>query len=475
MPALLILLINAVTHFIYFGHPAAVVFDEVYYGHFVSQYLHATFFFDQHPPLAKLLFALEGHLIGASRYNIDWGTIGNAIPQALVELRILPMVAGTLLPLVIYFLCRELKMSKLAAGTCAILLSLENSLVVQSRFVLPDLLLLLFGFGSLYIYFKYRNTANKRSRIWLITGAVLLASAALSIKWTGLTFLFLIICMEAWSILGNYRNKQESTRAKNISFIKKLLVGCAVPVLAAFLIYVSLFAIHFSLMNSSSSDNSFMSARFQKTLTGNRYSNDPTIHGENFLGKFVELNDVMYEANHNMTATHPYSSAWYTWPLMIRPIFYWQSSTTPDTNATVPMQSYIYLLGNPFIYWLGTLSIIFLLIYGLMILHSQDQDRLNPQRKKVLLFLGAAYLVNFLPFMFISRVMFLYHYEPALIISVMSMAFFLDLMPERAKTLTAAILIGVALAFFVYFAPLTYGTPLTDIELQSRMWLASWR
>ena len=48
------------------GHPAGVVFDEHHYGRFVNRYFAGKFFFDSHPPLAKLtLFAVAS----ATDYN----------------------------------------------------------------------------------------------------------------------------------------------------------------------------------------------------------------------------------------------------------------------------------------------------------------------------------------------------------------------------------------------------------------------
>ncbi len=68
--------------------------------------------------------------------------------------------------------------------------------------------------------------------------------------------------------------------------------------------------------------------------------------------------------------------------------------------------------------------------------------------------------------------MFLYHYEAALIFCIIALAYLADL-TGRPKILYG--LIALAVVFFLFFSPLTYGTPLSDSELKSRMWFSTWR
>ncbi|KAJ2642109.1 Dolichyl-phosphate-mannose--protein mannosyltransferase 1, partial [Coemansia sp. RSA 1285] len=44
--------------------PGSVVFDEVHFGKFAGKYINGTYFYDLHPPLAKMMFAVAGKLAG---------------------------------------------------------------------------------------------------------------------------------------------------------------------------------------------------------------------------------------------------------------------------------------------------------------------------------------------------------------------------------------------------------------------------
>jgi dolichyl-phosphate-mannose-protein mannosyltransferase len=96
-------------------------------------------------------------------------------------------------------------------------------------------------------------------------------------------------------------------------------------------------------------------------------------------------------------------------------------------------------------------------------------------RNKLWLFIVIGYLVNYLPFIFIGRVMFLYHYEAALIFTILGIGYLLDFLKPRTKIICIVLILAIALTAFIYWSPLTYGLPITDVQLQARMWLASWR
>ncbi len=193
-----------------------------------------------------------------------------------------------------------------------------------------------------------------------------------------------------------------------------------------------------------------------------------------FASKFAELNVEMYQANKTLTASHPYGSHWYSWPLEIRPIYYWQGATLGDQK-----QGNIYLLGNPAVWWGSLVAVISGLILYLYRLKSHSSHS-----KRVIALLLAAYLMNYLPFATVTRVMFLYHYFFSLIfeiiLAIMLWYYILPTLSIRPLSLkTSWLIYGLILAgiagTFLFFLPLTYGNPLSPAALHLRMWLPTWR
>ncbi|MBV9031959.1 MAG: phospholipid carrier-dependent glycosyltransferase [Pseudonocardiales bacterium] len=454
-PELLVLTsLAAVTRLAAITRPRAIVFDEVYFRADALYYLDGRYYFDLHPPLGKLLLGGWAKLFGVT------ATAQGTDPA--VALRVLPALAGTALIAVFYQLMRELTASRRVATFGAALLLLDNAILVESRFILIDSMLLLFGIGAITCYLASRRHTGRAHWI-LLTSSAVLAGMAAATKLTGLS---------ALGVIGLVWFAQ--TLRRRVSW-RLVFPQAAVLLLVPALVYVGVFAVHFQLLPDSGPGDAFMSQRFQSTLVGNAAYN-PAVR-MSFPDRFIEINKAMLQYEASLDGSHhPYSSTWTSWPLLKRPVYYWTGVT--DTGR----HEYIYLQGNPVIWW-GLLVGALVVAVGWI-----RRPELFERHRGVLAFLGVAWAANFLPLSTIQRPMFLYHYFFAFIFSIAAVSIGLGLLsgwmtdgepvwrfPSRRSAALYGGILAVALAGFLFFAPISYGLPLSDAGLAAHLWLPSWR
>lgn len=442
----IILILSFLTRFLFFGYPAEIVFDEVHFGKFIIGYFTHQYFFDIHPPLGKLLIASFAKITGFKPV-FSFETIGQQYQDNSYKwLRFLPKLSGAIFPFLIFLLALELDFSQKTAFLAGIFTVFENSLIVQSRFILLDSLLLLFGFLSLLFFLKLEILKFKRSleikkKNLFLSG--FFSSLALSIKWTGASFLLLCLIFYFSAFLRSDKK------------LKFFIEGVLFLIIIPLLLYFFIFVLHFSLLTQSGPGDVFHSPQFQKSLIGNRFSIDPSIQPLNIFQKFIELNKKIYSSNAILSATHPYSSKWFTWPLMIKPIYYWYKNFDQNQSAK------IFFSGNILIWLLGTASVSYLII---VILRQILNEKIENQPK----FLLVGYLLNFLPFIFIGRVMFLYHYLTALVFTILIFCYLID---KNLKGKFFYFLIFSAIIIFLISSPLTYGLKIPQWYLKIIFWI----
>lgn len=431
-PIFVLLILAFLTRFLFLYLPSEVVFDEVHFGKFISAYFNHKYYFDIHPPLGKLLIASVSESFGF-RGDFNISQIGEEYDAFfLFILRFLPALFGSLLIPLVYLLLKSLGGSKKTAFAGAYLFLFDNAFLIQSRFILVDIFLIFFGILSFYFFILSRKqeSFNKKWFLFLILAGIF-SGFAITIKWTGLGFLVVMALFIFYDLLKNLKIKD---------FLVKITIFTIIP----FLIYFSSFAIHFKLVNQSGAGDPFMSSAFQKTLLGNEI-----IQNSKPLStwkKFTELNMAMYKYNAGVQATHPDSSKWFEWPIMRKPIFYW-------TKDLAGEKANIYLLGNPLVWWLVALAIPFSLFIALK---KSSRKKLSP----LIYILLFGYFINLLPFIFINRVTFLYHYLPSLTFGIILSVLLIEKVLKPRRFLFFGFLIIIFL-IFLFLAPISYGFPVS--------------
>ena len=423
-PAAVLLLAVAV-HAAWLTRPLSVVFDEIYFGRYALDYLRPNDYFDLHPPLGKLIFAAMAWLLHLDPAFTFPGN-GVAFPDVSYALLRTPAhVAGVLLPLALWGVAREIGFSRWAALVVGLLAALDNALLVVSRLTMIDVFFVLFGFAALWCYLRHRRAGGWGG----LVAAALLAGAAASVKWTGLSFLGLVVGLEAW----------RGWRQRDLASLSRLALLLVLPVV----VYTGVFALHFALID-----------RAGGAAAGG------------FFERLFALNQRMWETSRGMIVKHPYASHWFDWPFMMRTIDFW-------AEYHDPLLSRIYLLGNPVVWWASGYAVLFVLVNLPVKLAAGLAERRLPAPPAELL-LVAAYLANMLPFTQIKRVMFIYHYLPALCFAILMLGLLLDRCGRHARWL-GVVLLAAAAAAFVYFAPLSYGLEITHAQFDARFWVDSWK
>lgn len=290
------------------GQPSSVVFDEVHFGGFASKYIQQHFFMDVHPPLAKLLITFVAWLAGFNG-DFDFKTIGReylvgeGAPVPYVAMRTVGALLGIATVPLAYLTLRALSLRATTALVGSMLVTLENGLIIQSRFILLDAPLVFFTALTTFGWVTFCNEERRRpfSNSWWawlsLTGVSL--GCVLSVKWVGLfTVATIGVCVvgQLWRHLGDVRMPL-STLARH--FLARAI--CLIVIPAA--VYVSCFAIHLAVLNRSGDGDGFMSSEFQHSLRGNAM---PDTFADVALGSTITLKHLNTQGGYLHSHPHNY-------------------------------------------------------------------------------------------------------------------------------------------------------------------------
>lgn len=465
-PFVILAILAFIIHFAFLAYPNQTIFDEVYFGKFAAAYFSHEYYFDIHPPLGKLIIAGWAWLINFDLvFNYDKiGTVANS--QLFFTLRFLPALFGALFVLVFSWFAYLSTRSKKTALIAGALILLDNAFLVQSKITAIDIFLVFFAILTFCFFLLYQreNCFSKKWFAFLMLTGISFGLTA-SIKWTGLaTFGIIAVIllakiysqkMTAWLSPANYINfnpiklnsppKRSFKNFLKLRFgiIQEAIISIIIIFTLGFTIYVIPFYAHFNLLTKSGPGDAYMSVQWQTELKNGRQN---TPNPLSFWAKFKELNKSMYSYSANLTATHPFSSAWNQWPFDKKPIYYWYEGPTPDNNQKIGK---IYFLGNPILWWLA-LGVIALTL--IRILSKKERQKITP----FMYFLILAYLANILPFIRIKRVAFLYHYLLSISFAILLLSIYLEKLWQKNKAIFTALAIAIV-ASFIALTPLSYG------------------
>ncbi|KAL6943168.1 hypothetical protein ACO0RG_002156 [Hanseniaspora osmophila] len=261
--------VAAAVRFYILNFPKEVVFDEVHFGKFASYYLQRTYFFDVHPPFAKMLIAFVGYLCGydgAFKFD-DIGLSYEKNRAPYLAYRGLSAIFGTLTVPIMFLTLKEMNFKAVTCFIGSLLVALDNAHVNDSRLILLDATLIISVALSIYCFVKFykeqlRKPFTSAWFLWInLTGISL--SLVISTKYVGVfTFMMIgtAVAFNLWQLL-DIRSKTSVN-----DLLKHLLYRIQALILCPFIYYLFWFFIHFQILTKSGPGDDFMSPEFQQTL-----------------------------------------------------------------------------------------------------------------------------------------------------------------------------------------------------------------
>ena len=167
----------------------------------------------------------------------------------------------------------------------------------------------------------------------------------------------------------------------------------------------------------------------------------------------------MFTYHSGVTTEHPYSSRWWQWIINERPILYYLKHFDDGTRSS--FGAFL----NPILCWSGLICMIICAVY------------LVKRRDEVSLFIIIGYLAQLLPWVFITRTTFEYHYFPSSVFLVLALCRVFSLIRENVKGWRFNVygLTALSLAAFVMFYPALSGLRVnSQLATNLLKWLPNW-
>lgn len=374
-------------------------FDEIYHGRTAYEFLRGSGVYETtHPPFGKDLLALGIAIFGMNPFGM----------------RFVPALTGIFLMLVLFLLGRQVLGSRFGAYSVMALGMLDFMPFVQSRYSTIDTISVLFlGLMFLFVFrfVREQETAPEKEKSFKsLALAIFCFALAASTKWTtvygfaGAAAIFFLVKLRQYrgvkqaaalvlqrtpkakkgERLGKGKKKNDkylAGRGRASVFTRKNLLPSVVGALLIFLLIAPLvyYLTYIPFLKCAGVTGAF-SGQAVRTVVKNQKD--------------------MYDYHAKLKATHPFTSSWWSWPFDFKPLWIY-----PDKAIEVKPgnKASIVSMGNPLIWWLGVVAVLAML-YQLLIIRRFSVMHL--------VFLG--FLSQYLPWILVRRISFIYHFYPVL-------------------------------------------------------------
>ena len=402
------------------------MFDEVYHGRTGYEFVHGLPTYETtHPQLGKCFIALGIKMFGMTPFGM----------------RFFSAIFGIMFVPLMYMFAKRLFDNTFISLCVGTFITFDCMHYTLSRIATIDIFVAFFIILSYYYMYRYieEDTIYRNNNAWkkdpfppkhlykLLILCGIFMGCAISTKMTGvyaavgLAVLFICHTIKYWP------GKQAK---KMFGFCVLFFIVC--PIIIYTLAYIPAVEKYAQM---GSTDRSVHWDDQYGMMIGYGYTG--------LIARTLRNTNYMINYHKNLEATHYYSSPFYQWPIMWKPLL--AAFSTVNDNEYVSAVSY---MGNPIIWW-AAIPCVFYTIYKAF------------KKDKKAIFLTVAYFAQYLPWMLVSRITFIYHYLPCIPFSMFMMGYTIkELLSKKPETIKSVkILLGLSVLCFILFFPVISGVP----------------
>lgn len=428
----------------------SMYFDEIYHARTGYEHAHSLSTYETtHPPLGKVFMSLCIRAMGMTPFA--WRFAG-----ALTGVLMLP---------VIYLLALQLLGSARWAATAECLMALDCMHFTQTRIATIDsfpvlFMMLMFLFMVRWMRKDFLRTPLPRLLVELAFSGLFMGMAIAS-KWIGCygaIGLALLFFSRVLALYNQYRFARSHPEEEGCDLAAAFPRRMGITLLCCVVFFVFIPVVIYIL-----SYIPYLSAYGKVRLDGNLFR------------RIWDAQVLMYDYHANLVAEHYFSSPWYEWPLIIKPMWYYSASF-----PAAGMASSILAFGNPAVWWGCLGGMVFILLYSayrnLLPVMKIRPIRIDPlDRMMPVIVVG--FLSAYLPWVLVSRLTFIYHYfasVPFIILALcMTLSYAERRWPGPVRIIRIVYLI-VALVLFIGFYPLASGHEVPRAWCDAMNWFGNW-
>lgn len=426
-------------------------FDEIYHGRTAYEFVKKSAVYETtHPPLGKDILALGVIMFGMNPFGM----------------RVMHGLIGICFIIALFFLGRQVLSTRFGAYATMLAGFFDFMPLVQSRYSTIDTTSVLFITLMLIFTFKYvrqqLQPVQGRKSWRTIALIILFYALGADVKWTAnYGFAGVVVCVAVVKLQQYLALKRSKAPAADLKTAVKTFrekkgqkpAELSVNPLKMF------WYRNFGLTVAQWLGLFLLIAPIVYYLAYIPFlkcQQIDEVFSREAITQVIENQKGMYNYHSQLTATHPFSSNWWSWPFNFKPLWIYTSG-----HARPGFKGSIVSMGNPVIWCLGWIAV---LIWFYQILVNRKFSLLH------LVFIAMFSL--YLPWVLVTRATFIYHFFPVLPLYYILGVTILEPLWQMGKAGRQVVwgISTLAVGLWLLFYPVLTGLEVPEKYIQTLRW-----